>query len=490
MTDYCFNINDFNTNREYGHDSYRNTVSDCVCEMNQLLVQITDCINAGKIQQAVEILTILQQVAIDLGTYTEMVKGEGYDIVISLEAFCEDMFRLSECLKKDKEDSLVEEAYYYMDKRFAEISELYNLREEVIFICLKPEYFNNYYKYFMEAMTDPNKDVYVIPIPWYKRNVIGMREKVFLNEEGYPKAAKIFNYREYLVSVHEPETIYIQYSQDQYDDRMDIFEEYYSINLRKYTDNLILIPYKEYPLFSEDDFGFFYGMKYYATMPGVICADKVLLHDDWSRELYIKKLVEFAGEDTRELWEKKIDVVEKPSVSDILVAVSDIKKAWDIFRENMGDVFRKPNGDFKKIVLFQPIFSSFFEYGANMICKIQKNLDVFRGADDDIVVIWLEQLPLKTDLDKLNKSVSEEYRKVVNKFVSEERGVFLSDMSSKNRYDISSFIEYLETEGNRKGATIERIAIEISDAYYGDSDYVARQFVLEKKPVMIQDVEI
>lgn len=496
MANYCFNQDDFEKKREYNEDSYRNVVGSCIFEMNGIMSKIADYINLEEVELAVNELINLQQAAIDLGTYTEMVKGKGYDIVNILELFCEDIFVLSEQLRNcsilgnQVNEEIIEKAFSLMDQRFETITALYDLREEVVFICLRPEYFKSYSQLFNEAISDPNKDVYLIPIPWYKKNNCGIREQVFLYEEGYPKDAIIYNYRDYLLHVHEPETIYIQYERDQYDDSMDIFEEYYSLNLRRYTNNLILVPYYEMPKFSEEDRSFYYSMKYYVTMPGVICADKVLLHDEWNKELYIKKLTEFAGEGTKGIWENKIDVVEKPSDVGALVSVSDIKKAWDGFRENLGDVFKKPNGDFKKIILFQPIFSIFYEYGTNVICKIKRNLDVFKSAEDDIVLLWLEQLPLKTDLDKLNMSVAEEYRNIVNEFISEERGIFLSDVPSKNKYDISSFIEHLEAEGNRKGATIERIAIEISDAYYGDSDYVARQFALEKKPVMIQNVEI
>ena len=496
MQEYFFNPKDIERNREQNKDSYKNVVSSCIFEMNGLMSHIASCINTEDINQAINELVILQQAAIDLGTYTEMVKGEGYDIVKVIERFCEDVYVLSESLTNysimgnPDEKTKIEEAFFSMDQRFSEFTSLYNLREEVVFICLRPEYFKGYSKLYNEAILDTNKDVYIIPIPWYRKNSLGLREEVFFFNEGYPEDAKVFDYQKYQISIHEPETVYIQYSQDQYDDITDIFEEYYSMNLRKYTGNLVLIPYNEMPEFSEEDTSFYYSMKYYVTMPGVVCADKVLLHDDWNRKLYIKKLTEFAGSETEELWKNKIEVVEKPSDSDILVAVSDIKKMWDRFRGNLGDDFRKPNGDFKKIILFQPVFSSFYEYGIDVIRKIKKNLDVFKSVKDDIVLIWLEQLPLKNNLNKLNKEVFEEYHRVVNSFISEERGVFLSDISSPNRYDISSFIEYIEEKEIRKGATLERIAIEISDAYYGDNDYVARQFAIEKKPVMIQSVDI
>ena len=102
----------------------------------------------------------------------------------------------------------------------------------------------------------------------------------------------------------------------------------------------------------------------------------------------------------------------------------------------------------------------------------------------------MEQRPLKRDLVKIDTNVAAGYRKLVEDFMVASEGVFVSDFVSDNAYKLPLFLEYLENEGIRKGATLERIAIEISDAYYGDGDYVGRQFTLEKKPVMIQNVEI
>lgn len=495
MPNYCFNLEDLNTHRVYNPNSYRNVVSSCINEMNTMLEKIADSINSESITSAIDLLTELQQAAIDLGTYTEMVKGEGYDIVRDIEQFCEDIFILSERLNSidtscNENELDIDAAYSSMDQRFAIIVEAYNLREEVVFICLRPEYFKGYYKFYEEAVADPNKDVYIIPIPWYKRNVVGMREKVYLFEDGYPEGSTVFNYQKYLVSVHEPETVYIQYSQDQYDDGTDIFEEYYSLNLRKYTDRLVLVPYKEYPVFSEMDTSFYYSMKYYVTMPGVMCADEVLLCDDWLRELYIKKLIEFTGEDFRGIWENKICVIEKTSNTNLLLSISDIKKEWNGYCENLGNEWYTSGGKIKKIILYQPVFSSFYEYGIDIIGKIEKNLEIFKDASDDIVVIWLEQLPIKRDLNKLDKMVVKKYRGVVEKFVSEDYGIFVSDSIFDGKYNLSDFLQRLEDAGIRKEATLERIVIEISDAYYGDGDYVARQFVLEKKPVMIQNIAV
>lgn len=500
MPKYIFNTSDLEKNRVYNPKSYRNIVTAFISEMNNQLAQLADSLNSEDFADALEILTTLQQTTIDLGNYTELVKGEGYDIVGVLEQFCEDIFAMYEPLnyyvenENDRsvilDEARVEEAYGVMDQRFAQMVSLYDEREEVVFICLKPEYFNHYRALYDTALEDSNKDVYVIPIPFAKRNYDGTIKETFYSFEGYPEGVKVYDCQKYDIALHEPETVVIQYSQDGYNDKAGIPAAFYSLNLRQCTDKLILIPYEEQDDFEEEEFRPYYNMNFYVTQPGVMCADEVWLYSEKLRGLYIKKLTEFAGEETRSIWEEKIKVVERPKKIELPVLPSDIRKAWDEYRLSLGEKWLNGAGKNKKVILYQPVFSSFVEYGEGMLEKIKRNLQVFENAKDEVVLLWLEQLPLKRDLAKINTGVAAGYRKMVEDFVSSGEGVFISDAVSDNEYKLSLFLEYLENEGLRKGATLERIAIEISDAYYGDGDYVARQFTLEKKPVMIQNVEI
>ena len=496
MPKYIFNPSDMEKNRILNPKSYRNMVTTFISAMNNQLGSLAEALNDEDYTGALDILTTLQQTTIDLGNYTELVKGEGYDIVSALEQFCEDIYEMYEPLSDFFENQItldearVENAYGVLDQRFAEMVNSYDAREEVVFFCLKPDYFKDYRSLYDSAIADPNKDVLVIPIPFAKRNLDGTIKETYFSAEGYPEDVKVYDCQKYDISLHEPETIVIQYPQDGYNDVAGIPAAFYSLNLRKYTDKLILIPYKEPDDFDENEFRPYYNMNFYVTQPGVMCADEVWLYSEKLRGLYIKKLVEFAGEETRSVWEDKIKVVERPKNIEMPILPSEIRMAWNEFRSGLGDKWINSTGKNKKIILYQPVFSSFVEYGEEMLDKIKRNLQVFYDNRNEVILIWLEQLPLKRDLSKINADVATKYRKMVEDFVSSGEGIFISDFVSDNEYQLLLFLDFLEERGVRKGATLERIAIEISDAYYGDGDYVARQFTLEKKPVMIQNVEI
>ncbi len=50
-------------------------------------------------------------------------------------------------------------------------------------------------------------------------------------------------------------------------------------------------------------------MRYCATVPGVVYADRVLLKAPWLRERYLDKLCAWAGEESRAYWEKKLEIL-------------------------------------------------------------------------------------------------------------------------------------------------------------------------------------
>lgn len=497
MSDYNFDPRDLKINRIYRPNNYRSVVTSFLTELNELLGTLAECLNSDMFTDALNTLENLQKKAINLGEYTESIKGEGYDIVKKVEQLCEDIYEmyapLAEYINNTDEEldtAGIELTYSNMDRTFADLVNLYDTREEVLFLSLKPEYFKDYRSLYDEAVADINKDVYVVPIPWYKKDFEGNKKAVCFFPEGFPEDVEVYDCQKYDIDVHEPETIVIQFPSDEYGDRVGIPSVYYSRNLRKNTNRLILIPFEEPDEFDESDYRPYYNMKFYATQPAVICADEVWLYDEKLKGLYVKKLTEFAGADTERIWKEKIRVVERPKEEFLLLPDSEIRRVWERFKCGLGDKWLNPEGKSKKVILFQPVFSSFVAYGEHILEKLQRNLKIFAEHADSIVVIWLEQEPLKKDLIKIEKNVANDYRKMVEEFTANGGGVFISDDAFDNGYNFGEFLSYLESEEIRKGASLERIAIEISDAYYGDGDYVARQFALEKKPVMIQNVEI
>ena len=57
-----------------------------------------------------------------------------------------------------------------------------------------------------------------------------------------------------------------------------------------------------------DDTRSIHNMRYYVSVPGVVRADRVLVQSEQMRRSYIDYLTQFAGENTKPVWEEKIRV--------------------------------------------------------------------------------------------------------------------------------------------------------------------------------------
>ena len=79
------------------------------------------------------------------------------------------------------------------------------------------------------------------------------------------------------------------------------------MNLAMHTDKLTYIPYFVTDEIDKDDERAYKIMNYYVTMPGVVYSDRVIVQSEGIRNLYIKKLIEFFGEESEAEWEDKIE---------------------------------------------------------------------------------------------------------------------------------------------------------------------------------------
>lgn len=110
-----------------------------------------------------------------------------------------------------------------------------------------------------------------------------------------------------------PDVIYTQNPYDECNYTTSVHPFFYTRNLKKYTDKLVYIPWFTMHNCDTDDGKMYQTMDYFCTIPGVVLADEVWLPSQQTKGAYIKKLTEFAGEDTRATWEEKIIVRKIPA---------------------------------------------------------------------------------------------------------------------------------------------------------------------------------
>ena len=115
-----------------------------------------------------------------------------------------------------------------------------------------------------------------------------------------------------IVSRH-PDIIITQYPYDDWGQTVDVPEFFYSKNLTAYTDELIYVPcFDVDPPIDENDKAAA-AIKVMIEQPAVLYCDKVIVHSEAMKKLYVDTLFEKTGE--RDYWDKKLIVWDEKKAS-------------------------------------------------------------------------------------------------------------------------------------------------------------------------------
>lgn len=435
-------------------------------ELGDLTEQLRQRLDAGDIELALAALENAQQTAIELGTLIEQVKGEGLKTVLFLEQFCEAVYQMHMVLtdsvsqentvkSTEKLDTILAQAGACMKREITD-------RKEMVFLPYKAVCWCAMETVYRAAAADPDCDVYVIPIPYYDKDFLGNFVTMHDETEHFPEDVVITQYDSFDFALHHPDWIIIQNPYDEYNMAISTDPFFYSKNLQQYTDTLIYIPYFMVDEFDRAGERAYNNMQYYCTMPGVVYADKVIVQSENMRQLYIDKLTEFAGENTRKVWEKKILGIGSP--------LQDKKRESDAREIAVPKEWRaavtRPDGTCKKMLLYGTNIAVFAEYKERALLKLRETLSLLEEEQKGVAVLWYAELPQESDMVMIMSEVWQEYRKLVEQY--------------RQRGWIIVLNETADAE----------IAVRLCDAYYGCAGELARRCSVAGKPVMIQNVEV
>lgn len=407
-------------------------------------------------------LSELQNNIVSFGTLTESIKGEDCNTVKLLEQYLEVIYKVAKYVQKFDEgisyEASAESKYAECDEgvkdTFASISEAIDSeivnRRSVLFLPVKAKHFSSMRAIYKMEKSTPDTDVYVMPLPYYYKEYDGsFKDELHIETEEFMNAGiAVTDYNQFDLSLLCPERIYINSPYDEYNMAVSVDTRFYARNVKKYTEKLIYIPYFKLMEFDRANYPCWFNMQYYCTVPGVVMADKVYVQSENTRKMYIDKLNEWVGDEKyTEIWEQKIDVYA------------------DGFEEHSEDELRDAGS--KKTIVWFVSAGSLAEFGDRYIEKAYRNLDVFALTKDKLKVLLISE-PF---LDEMIKNYSDELYKKWTGFIDEF-----------NRSGIGEVVSQVEEK------SVE--ALLKANAYYGDPSYICKDFILMKKPVMLQNVEV
>lgn len=434
--------------------------------------EVRRMINEGDIPSVTGILGECQNVAIQIGTMIEEERGEGHATVSVLEQYCETIFRLHQVLSgedasgTEEEVSVRVEELQMFEKRLAEsIQNDLKERKEVVFVPYKVSFWGAMESVWKAALEDEDTDVYVIPTPYYYKDDFGKIKKDEPHyETDYPEGVTVTSYEEYNFEVHHPDVIVIQNPYDEYSYGLTVHPFFYAKNLKKYTDELVFIPPFVLDEIADEDGRGRVTLKCFCSTPGVVHADTIIVQSEQMKKVYVELLTEFAGEETKQMWEDKVLGLGSPEQDQGKKELSLEADSQDIPEEWCSRIWR-PDGSRRKIILYSISASVLFSDGDQVIRKMKDVFQLFQENQEEIVMWWRPDPKAREVLRKTKPGVWQEYRELLQEY--KDAGWGICDDSTD----------------------VER-SVRFCDAYYGDGGTTANRCRLQKKAVMFQNITV
>ena len=450
--------------------AHKQELFDVIGSLHQNHEEIKKALERNNLALAQDMISGTQSSAISIGETIEKTEGEGHTTVSYIEEYCECLFRFYEDI--EKKDYNAYKVYKMLRKQLIKIenSLKYDIavRKEVAFFPYKASMWDSLESVYLAARDDPNCDAYCVPIPYYTLNPDRSPREMHYEGDEYPKDIEITNWQDYDLAQHKPDVIYIHNAYDNWNLVTSVHPDFYSGNLKKYTEQLVYIPYFVLNEIEPDNKQAIENMKHFCFMPGIINADKVIVQSENMRQIYINEFLEAAKEHGLEgehldgtylkqkflgLGSPKFDRVSATKKDDI-----EVPQEWL-------QVIEKPDKSWKKIILYNTGIAALLAHNEKWVDKIEHVLEIFKENQDEIALLWRPHPLIESTMVSMRPKVLEKYMMLKEQYLVEGWGI----------YD---------------GTTDLHRAVVLSDAYYGDGSSVVQLYQQTGKPIMIQNVEV
>lgn len=414
-------------------------------------------------EMAMQLLLKCQECAISLGNGIEKNVKKCKELIGRLEEYCEMIFQLYEMLTQGEElDAegvfrLLQEQLQLIKNEYAKE---YEWKQRIVFVVDQVSKWKSLESIWKAAKEDENAIVSVLVVPYYYKKVDGTILEEHFERELFPEYVETVSYREFNLEQYHPDSIYINTPYDEYNYIYMRHPYFYSSNLVKFTDKLIYVPWFTVQVPTREDERGWLSMKHFVTTPGVVNADKVIVQSEEMKKAYVEYLTDWAGEDTRSIWEEKILGLGSP----LLDQENREEEMKELIPEEWKSMIYKEDGSRKRILLYSINGSAFVEKGMKAAEKLESVLKLVKENSDDIVFVWYPNREIEAALKKPYPDLWRAYTDIVGKYRKEGWGIYAEDFKSKD-------------------------AVVIGDAYYGDTCAMSQAMVIAQKPVMIQNFD-
>ena len=445
-------------------------IEETIRQMEEAHDELKMYIEKRIIVQAKELLADCQNAAVAIGTLIENTEGEGHPAVMVLEEYCEQVYQIHEYLSSDcnvNTNKIYKSLRQKLIKASNSIRNDIKIRTEAVFLPYKASMWDSLESVWKAADADPDCDAYVIPIPYFDKNPDGSFREMHYEGGQYPNYVPTTRYDAFDFGKHMPDVIYIHNAYDDWNLVTSVHPDFYSKNLKKYTDKLVYIPYFVLSEIDSDNEQAAEGMKHFCFMPGIINADKVIVQSENMKKIYVREYLKAAkkygltGKHLDKTYlEKKFLGTGSPKFEKVL---NTKKEDLEIPAEWL-KVIEKPDGSWKKIIFYNNSIGALLQHSEKMLRKMESVFEIFKENKDEVALLWRPHPLIQATIESMRRQLWEGYKEIRDRYVEEGWGI----------YDDS--------------ADVDR-AVVLSDAYYGDHSSVMQLYQKAGKPIMIQNVD-
>lgn len=388
--------------------------------------------------EVIELLIKAQDIAVSIGNRIEEAQGQGTRAVSLLEEYCELVWKLSQT---------TEEWNFYI-QRMEEILkqvksdiEKYSEQYDILFLPYKASMWDSMESVWMAAKEDKDCQCYVMPIPYFDLDAEGKPKKIHYEASMMPSYVPITHYNDYNITEKHPEIIYIHNPYDDCNRITTVHPNFYSAELKKYTDMLVYIPYY---------LSTYHLPKEHALLPAYVHADRIVLQNDRMKSdidssIPREKLVALGNPKADRIWnleQHKEDVWE-----------NRIPASWKRIIQG------------KKVFLFNVSVTGILNHSNEAMDKIRYVLSKFQNRED-AVLLWRPHPLIEITLQTMRPALYKEYMQIKEKFAASGQGI-------------------LDENGD------PGVAVAVADAYIGEgTSSLVNYFGVLGKPILLTDWSI
>lgn len=413
-------------------------IFDIINSLQKAHEEIKNALAQNNAAYAQDMIAECQAAAVSIGETIEKSEGEGHISVSCLEEYCELLFQVYEDINSGNAN--VNKTYKILRKQLIKIENSIKndivVRKEIVFFPYKASMWDSLESIYMAAKADSECDAYCVPIPYYDLNSDRSLGKMHYEGNDYPKDIEVTDWQEYDFEHIMPDVIYTHNPYDDWNTVTSIHPRFYSVNLKKYTNCLVYVPYYA------TTGGMSEGQK---TLPVYFNADYIVIQSEKYRKFF----------DTRIPSEKFLPF-GSPKFDAVIKKCQNPPQAPAEWKEKL---YAK-DGSRKKVYFYNTSIGGMLDNTENFLKKMRYVFDCFKDRDD-VCLLWRPHPLMDSTFDSMRAQYKLEYEAVKKEYIESGIGI----------YDTSPYIED---------------TIALSDVYIGDAaTSVTSLFGVVGKPMFI-----